>query len=189
MGMLLSFSPFIVFALLSRVAPVTAALFAGAVVAVALVVRERVLHKRSLKILEAGTALLFAGLGVFVWLTAGGWSIVEVRLAVDIGLLAIVLLSMLLRQPFTLQYARERVSAEIAAMPQFLTINYIISGVWALAFVLMVGADFIMVFRPDVPLSVGVKVTIAALVGALWFTGWYPAHLKRKLAGRVAPTP
>jgi hypothetical protein len=185
MGILLSFSPFIVFALLSRVVPVTLALFAGAAVAVALVVRESVLHRRGLKILEAGTALLFAGLGLFVWLTASSWGILEVRLAVDAGLLAIVLLSMLLRQPFTLQYARERVSPEIAAMPQFLATNYIITGVWALAFVLMVGADCVMVFMPGVPLSVGVRVTIAALLGAIYFTSWYPTHLKRKMAARA----
>jgi hypothetical protein len=184
MGIILSFSPFIAFALLSRFVPVTLALFAGAAVALALVLRESVLQRRALKILEAGTAVLFAGLGLVVWLTAGSWSILEVRLAVDAGLLAIVLLSMLLRQPFTLQYARERVSPEIAAAPQFLAANYIITGVWALAFVLMVAADCVMVFMPGVPLSVGVQVTIAALLGAIYFTSWYPTHLRRKLSAR-----
>ena len=37
---------------------------------------------------------------------------------------------MLLRQPFTLQYALETVEAETAAMPGFLTANYIITGAW-----------------------------------------------------------
>jgi hypothetical protein len=182
MGILLSFSPFIAFALLSRVLPVAGAVFAGAAVAVALLAWDRLVRKRSVKILEAGTVLLFAGLGVLLLAVGGEWSIVEVRLAVDAGLLLIVLLSMLLRQPFTLQYARERVTPEVAAMPRFLATNYVITGVWALAFLVMVVADLIMVFMPEIPLSVGVRVTIAALVGAIWFTSWYPNHLRRKFA-------
>jgi len=182
MGILLSFAPFIAFALLSRVLPVAGAVFAGAAVAVALLGWDWLVRKRSVKILEAGTVLLFGGLGLLLLVIGGDWSIVEVRLVVDAGLMVIVLVSMLVRQPFTVQYARERVPAEVAASPQFMATNYLISGVWALAFVVMVIADLIMVFMPEVPLSVGVRVTIAALAGAIWFTSWYPKHLKRKYA-------
>ncbi len=182
MGILLSFAPFIVFALLSRMLPVTAALFIGAAVALGLLLWESVVHKRSVKILEAGTVILFGGLGVFVLLTGGAWSVLQVRLAVDAGLFLIVLVSMLVRQPFTLQFARERVPPEVAAKPQFLRTNYLLTGVWALAFLVMVCADLVMVFMPGVPLSVGVKVTIAAIVGAVWFTSWYPERLRRRMA-------
>ena len=110
MSMLWSFSPFIAFALLSRFVPVTVALFTGAAVAAWLMVRDRIRHARSLKILEVGTVVLFGGLGLYVLGRGGDWSIMEVRLAVDGGLFAIVLISMLIGQPFTLQYAREQVS-------------------------------------------------------------------------------
>lgn len=189
MNMLLSFSPFIAFALLSRQLPVTTALFIGAAVAVALIVNDRARHGRSLKLLELGTALLFGGLGFFVLATRGAWTILEVRLAVDSGLLAIVLISMLIGQPFTLQYARERVSPEVAALPQFAAINYLLTGVWGLAFAVMALADYVMARMPGVPLWVGVAATVAAIAGAVWFTGWYPAHRRRlaEQAGHVVP--
>ncbi|MGJ7507506.1 hypothetical protein [Variovorax sp. GT1P44] len=185
--MLMSFSPFIAFALLSRYLPVTAALLVGAAVAVALIVRDRVHHGRSVKILEVGTALLFGGLALFVLATGGAWSIVEVRFAVDAGLLLIVVISMLLRRPFTLQYARERVSPEVAALPQFAVVNYVLTGVWALAFLAMTMADFVMARMPAVPLWIGVAVTVAAIAGAAWFTGWYPERRRRQAeaAGRI----
>lgn len=180
MSILWSFSPFIVFALLSRQVPVVAALFAAAAVAIGLIVRDRLRHAGSLKILDMGTVILFAGLGFYVLGTGGAWNIVEVRLAVDGGLFAIVLISILIGQPFTLQYARERVPPEIAALPQFKTINYLLSGIWALAFLVMTGADFVMARVPSVPLWVGVVVTVAALVGAVWFTNWYPEYRRRQ---------
>lgn len=182
MNIFWSFSPFIAFAVLTRLLPVTGALFAGAAVAIVLLLRERFVQKRSLKLLEAGTALLFGGLGLYVLYAGGDWSIVEVRLAVDFGLFLIVAFTMLVRQPFTLQYARERVSPEVAARPQFKAINYLLTGVWALAFLVMTLADLVMARMPEVPLGFGVAVTIAALVGAVKFTTWYPEHMRQRYA-------
>ena len=41
------------------------------------------------------------------------------QLAVDAGVLVIALLSIVIRYPFTLQYAREAVDAETAKLPGF----------------------------------------------------------------------
>ena len=64
----------------------------------------------SVKILEIGSLVLF---GLLVRVYAGSaappWTVATVRLAVDAGLLAIVLVSLAIGRPFTLQYARERV--------------------------------------------------------------------------------
>ncbi len=49
-------------------------------------------------------------------------------------MLAISLLSLAIRRPFTLQYAREVVDAETAALPGFLKANYVITSAWAAAF-------------------------------------------------------
>lgn len=180
MGLLLSFSPFIVYAVLSRAGSPAAALWAGAAVAVALLLHERFVSRRALKILEIGTAVLFGGLALWIGATHAFWSVPEVRLAVDGGLLAIVLISMAIRRPFTLQYAREQVPPEIQASPRFVSVNWHITTIWALAFVLMVGADLVMARWPQVPLAVSIAVTVAALAGAILFTGWYPAWLRRR---------
>ena len=43
-------------------------------------------------------------------------------------------LSIAIRFPFTLQYAREVVDAETAVLPGFIKANYIITWAWAAAF-------------------------------------------------------
>src|SRR5689334_12198735 len=56
--------------------------------------------------------LLFGGLTLYAVLEEPTWSVIGVRLCVDSGLLLIVLVSMAVGRPFTLQYAREQVARE-----------------------------------------------------------------------------
>lgn len=107
------------------------------------------------------------------------WSIAAVRLRVDAGLMLIVLASMALRQPFSLQYARERVAREHWDSPAFLHVNYVISAAWASAFGVLVLADAMMAYVPALPHAGSVVATVAALAAAAWFTGWYPAQRRR----------
>jgi intracellular septation protein A len=181
MNILLSFGPFILFAVLMRFGDVMFALIAAAALSALLILRER-RRGKSIKILEAGTVALFGGLATFTAITHYDWTILEARLAVDLGLLIIVLGSMIARRPFTLQFAREEVPQEFWANPQFIATNYKITGVWAAAFVILVLADVLMVFFPTIPLWVGILVTILALAGAIWFTRWYPERVRRTLA-------
>ncbi|MDM0032903.1 hypothetical protein QTI33_12285 [Variovorax sp. J22P271] len=181
MGILLAFAPFIAFAVIDRFFGATAGLSAGALVSAALLVRDFA-SARAPKILEIGTFVLFAGMALFVLFGDARWSVVGVRLRVDAGLLAIVLVSMAARQPFTLQYARERVDRELWSHPAFLRTNYVITGAWALAFGVMVVADLVMLYLPQVPIQVGILATVAALVGAVKFTSWYP---QRSVAGKA----
>lgn len=174
MNLLLAFAPFITFAIVDRVVGATPGLIAGALVAIALVIRDALSKKRTVKILEVGTVILFGGLAVYSLLLTVAWTIVGVRLWVDAGLLVIVLASLALRQPFTLQYAREKVAEEYWAQPAFLRTNDIITAVWAAAFALMVIADLVMLYVPAVPVRVGVWVTILAILGAYKFTDWFP---------------
>ena len=172
MNMLLAFAPFIAFAVVDRVAGARDGLIAGAVVSLALVVRELV-RGRSAKVLELGSVLLFGGLAGYALAANPGWSVVGVRLCVDVGLLVIVLGSLAVRKPFTIQYARESVPREHWNSPTFVRTNVVITAVWALAFALLVAADVVMLYAPDVPHQVGVAVTVLALIGAFRFTEWY----------------
>jgi len=83
------------------------------------------------------------------------------------------------RRPFTLQYAREQVPQEHWNTPAFLKTNDVISSVWALAFVVLVAADLVMLYMPDVPVRAGIVATILALIGAMKFTAWYPNRASR----------
>jgi intracellular septation protein A len=188
MNILLSFGPFILFAVLMRFGDVLFALIAAAALSSLLIVRER-RRGKSVKILEAGTVVLFGGLAIFTALTRFDWTILEARLAVDLGLLAIVLGSILVRRPFTLQFAREEVPREYWGNPQFIATNYKISAVWAGAFAILVVADVVMAFLPTIPLWVGIVVTVLALAGAIWFTRWYPQQVRKRLASLSREVP
>jgi signal transduction histidine kinase len=184
MRVLLGFAPFFVFALLSRFAPASVSLWAAAAVSAALVLREK-LCGRSTKILEAGTFVLFALLGLYTSLTHGAWDVPTVRAVVDGGLLFIIVLSLLIRRPFTLQYARERVPATVQNSPSFIRTNYIITMVWALAMAIIVVADLAMHFATRLPVQVEVVVIVGALGGAFWFSKWYPETKRRQHASAL----
>ena len=179
LGILLAFAPFLGFALIDRLSGPTEGLIAGAVVSAALLLRD-LIQGRTAKVLEIGTAILFGGLALYALLGRPSWSVVGVRLVVDAGLLLIVLASLAMRRPFTLQYARERVAPELWGEPGFVRTNYAITAVWALAFAVMVVAELVLLYVPDIPPRAGIVAIVLALVGAVKFTGWYP---ERRRAG------
>ena len=125
MNILLAFAPFIAFALIDRLVGSTEGLIAGALVAAALLARDWITPGRTPKLLEIGTVLLFGGLALYAVLGGPTWSVIGVRLCVDDGLLLIVLVSMAVGHPFTLQYAREQVAPEFWDSPEFLRTNYV----------------------------------------------------------------
>jgi hypothetical protein len=177
MNMLLAFAPFIVFAVVDRFAGSATGLAAGALISAALLSRDLFVSGRTPKILEVGTFILFGGLTLYVIFGGGiALSVIAVRLLVDSGLMLIVLASIAIRQPFTLQYAREQVAPDLWETPEFIRTNYVITGVWALAFAVMVMAELALLYVPDMPHRVGVVTIIAALYFAVKFTNWYPTR-------------
>jgi hypothetical protein len=178
MGILLAFAPFIVFAVVDRFVGSTQGLVAGALVAAALLARDLFTPGRAPKILEIGTLLLFGALALYAALGGPTWSVIGVRLCVDAGLLLIVLVSLAIGRPFTLQYAREQVAPELWSNLAFVRTNYVITAIWALAFVVMVLTELALLYVPNLPQRVGIIVIVLALVGAMKFTGWYPEHAR-----------
>jgi hypothetical protein len=137
---------------------------------------------RSIKILASGSAILFAGIAAYLNVIDPSVSDKAVKLAVDIGVFAISLGSMLARYPFTTQYALESVPAEIAAMPGFMRVNYIITSAWTAASLLMMLANAAILYLPGLPIWLGLAVAFAARNSAVFFTKWYSAHRRTKYA-------
>ena len=179
MNLLLAFAPFIVFVVAERLAGIPAGLGAGAAVSAFLLIRDLLTPGRGVRLLELGTLFLFGFLALYALAMNPRWSIAAVRLRVDAGLMLIVLASMALRQPFSLQYARERVDQLHWDSPEFLQVNYVISAAWAVAFGVLVLADIVMATMPALPHAGGVAATVVALAAAAWFTGWYPEQRRR----------
>jgi hypothetical protein len=179
MSIVLGFAPFIAFFAMLRLVSPLAGLAAALMVSAFLCLR---MWRRgeTVKVLEIGSLALFAALSLYTLVAMPAWTIATVRLAVDAGLLAIALVSLAIGQPFTLQYARERVAQTLWTSPFFLHANRAITAVWALAFAILAGADAAAEYLPAIPLWAEIAASVAALLGALWFTSWYPQLLRRR---------
>jgi hypothetical protein len=174
--------PFVVTASLLAVTSAWISLFAGGAVALALVGVD-LWRGRTVKILGAGSVVVFAGLGCYLGLIEREWSDFSVRLAIDVGMLAIALASIAIKMPFTMQYAREQVDAETIKEPGFLRVNYTLTWVWVGAMVLMLIADILMIYFPTLPLWVGLAALYAARNAAVYFTKWYSSRWIGKAHG------
>jgi hypothetical protein len=179
MTIFLILAPYGVHTFLMMVTSATTSVFAASAICLATIAID-VACGRSVKILAAGSAILFAGIGLFLALRDPTLSALGVKLSVDIGIFIISLGSMLARRPFTLQYAVEAVPAETAAMPGFLTANYIITAAWTMAALLMMAANIVLLYFPGLPVWLGLAVAFAARNSAIYFTKWYPEYRQIK---------
>ena len=184
MMLFLVLAPFGSFGLLMLVASTAVSLFGAALVSAAVIALD-LLRGRSVKALSAGCFVLFTGLGCYVALIDGEFSRQAIRFVIDAGVLGIALVSMAIRAPFTLQYAREQVDAETALLPGFMQANYFITSAWTAAFVLMLIADMLTVYAPNLPIWVGLGLPFVARYAASAFTTWYPAYRRSRIAAGV----
>ena len=146
-------------------------------------------YGRSVKILAAGSAIIFAAIGLYLLLVDPALGTLGVKVSVDVGIFVISLGSMLVRRPFTLQYAIESVPAETAAMPGFLYANYVITGAWTAAALLMAAANLVLLYVPGLPLWSSLAVAFAARNSAIYFTKWYPEYRQIKYGTPAAALP
>jgi hypothetical protein len=173
MGILLGFTPFIAFAVANRLTGLALSLWIAAAVSFVLILRTRN-RGESPKVLEIGTLVLFGLMGLSATVLLARWNISLVRCVVDGGLLGIMLLSILVGRPFTLEYARERVSSAVYDSPPFIRQNYVITAVWAVSMTIIVSTDLALHFVPGFPMWVGGTAIGAAFTGSLAFSRWYP---------------
>jgi|SRR3954466_892981 hypothetical protein len=179
MTIFLILAPFGSFALLMLVTSAQISLFATAAICLA-VIGIDVVRGRSVKMLGAGSVVVFSGIGAYVTQIDPNLSHSAVKLAADVGVLAISLVSIVMRKPFVLQYALEEVDAATAKLPGFLKATYIITWVWTGAFVLMIIGNALMIYVPGLPFWSSLVIAVAARNSAAYFTTWYPQYRKAK---------
>lgn len=184
MTIFLILAPYAAFAILMVLTSATVSLLVSAAICLAVIAYDAI-GGRSLKLLGTGSAFVFIALGLYIILIDSTVSSTQVKLTVDLGMLAISVGSLIMRRPFTLQYAREAVDAQTARRPEFVKANYVITTAWALAFVLMALANILLIYIPGLPLWSGIAIAFAARNSALVFTKWYPEYRRAKLLGAV----
>jgi intracellular septation protein A len=185
MTLFLILAPYGAFVFLMLVTSATFSLLVAAAICLATIALDA-FRGRSVKILPAGSALVFFAITLYLDVLDPGLSSSQVKVVVDTAIFAISLGSMLVRRPFTLQYAIEAVPAEIAAMPGFLHANYIITGAWALAALLMMLANLAVIYVPGLPIWLSIAIALAARNSAVFFTKWYPAYRRAKYPAPAA---
>lgn len=188
MTIFLILAPYGVYTFLMLMTSATVSVFAASAICLATIAID-VARGRSVKILATGSAILFAGLGLTLVLFDPKLGSLGVKLSVDIGIFIISLGSMIARRPFTLQYAVESVPAETAAMPGFLTANYVITGAWTVATLLMMAANIVLLYFPGLPVWLGLAVVFATRNSAIYFTKWYPEHSRIKYGAPAGALP
>jgi hypothetical protein len=185
MTIFLILAPYGAFSALMLMTSAAISLFTAAAICL-MVIGFDMLRGRSIKMLAAGSVILFLALGTYVTWFDATLSSSAIKLAVDTGVFAISLASLAIRRPFTLQYAREMVDAEIAATPGFRNASYVITGVWTLALLLMMIGNVLLIYLPGLPLWSGLAIAFAARSTASYFSGWYPQHVRAKFAASAS---
>ena len=171
MTLVLGFLPFMLFAFLSRISA-DLALWIAFAAAFVVTIRDFV-ERPQLRLLDGASFVLFGLLALWRGFWDPGLSLDDLRIIVDLGLTGAILISLLRRRPFSLQYAGRGGWDEAA----FLRVNYVISLVWLIAFTAMALADIINgVWMPALDLGVGISVL--ALTAAIVVTLRYPASVQ-----------
>lgn len=88
-------------------------------------------------------------------------------------------LSVALRRPFTLEYAKEHTDASLWNDPLFIHTNMLLTSLWATVFslnTLLAWGKMHQFILGEVAYEL---VSYALLVSMVLFTNWYPAHVKR----------
>jgi len=179
MTIFLIIAPFGTFAVLMLVTTAQVSLMAAAATCLAIIAFD-FYRGRSIKMFGTGCMILFTGLGAYVALIDPQLGSSTVKLSVDLGVLAISLVSLIIRKPFTLQYAIEKVDVETTKLPGFMKAVYLITWAWTIAFVLMIVGNVLMIYVPGLPLWSGLAIAFAARNSAALFTTWYPQYRKAK---------
>ena len=165
----LGFAPYIVFSLFARAGSSNIGLWAALIAAGAIVLINRA-TKKPPRLLEIGALALFAALTAFSTVTAWAWTFMTLRLVVDCGLFFIIVVSLVVSQPFTSQYARERVPESVQRSPRFLMVNTRITTAWAVAFMILIAAHTANLAGFGLSVGGDLVVTIAALSAAVFFS-------------------
>ena len=179
MMIFLILAPYAVFTILMLVSSAAISLFVSAAVCLAVICVD-IYYGRSIKILGAGSVVTFVAIGAYVSLIDPAFSDSAVKFSVDTGVFLISLGSLLMRYPFTLQYALEVVDPETAKLAGFVRANYIITAAWTAASLLMMAGNAAMIYVPGLPFWVGLLVVFAVRNITVYFTHWYPQYQRTK---------
>lgn len=173
MNPLLGFVPFIAFVVLVRLSD-NLALWVAFAAAFALAMHS-FLETRVLRALDLGSLALFGSLALYKGFIQPGLSLGTELLVVEGAIFAVLLASLLLQKPCTLQYARKQVAQKQESSRRLVRAHSIVTGVWLAAFAIMTAADLAAALTPQISVNIALAAGLVALAAALTFSVRYSA--------------
>jgi hypothetical protein len=131
-------------------------------------------------ILSWGTLIFFVFMFVAVILFRNQWVAGYSWIFFNAALVTIAGISILIRKPFTIQYAKEQLPQDQWQHPLFLRINYLLTSIWGILFLVGIGLDVLRIYEPSFNgLTYEIVSYIPSLFG-IWFTAWFPNWCRGK---------
>ncbi len=144
------------------------------------------------KMLEFSDVIFFGALAIFVAVASDDTHAWLERWSGEVANIALVVIavgSIVIRNPFTLSYAKEDAPKELWDNPVFLRTNYVLTWVWAGAFIIEAASGLYgdAVLDNSNNIWTGWIIQTLPLIVAAQFTLWYPLRVKALAANTEAP--
>jgi hypothetical protein len=130
--------------------------------------------------------ILWAGLLFFIYSTLAVVAFDNMWTARHMGVLANGMLAastwltVVLKRPFTLEYAREHVDPSLWSDPLFVKTNVILTSLWGSIFTVnavLAWGKMEQFILPELAYEI---ISYTLLVGTVVFTNWYPKHVRQR---------
>jgi len=180
LAMILGFVPAAIFTLLAGVSQ-DLALWAGLSAAFVVSIRDFA-QEPVLRLLDMGSLVLFGATALYAGFIHPAITTQLTRFVVNAGFFALALVSILLRNPLTLQYAREQVADAVWKSRVFLLTNYGLTALWMVCFAIMAAADGFLDKHKNLPASLDAAWSLIVVLVALVVTARYPIWLRSHAA-------
>ncbi len=180
--LLISFAPFIAFLIIAKGTLLRVEI--GLVVALSLAVLLALVRLNRGIIMWISLAF-FTGGSIAVLGFHSIWTVRHLGVLTSGALAIAAWISLLIRKPFTLDYARQNTEPALWDDPGFIRTNVRITTAWAAAFTFNAALAW-TVLRHLLPEWAGQVLNYTALVAAAAFTSWYPVHVRRARSGATS---
>jgi carotenoid cleavage dioxygenase len=131
-------------------------------------------------ILSWGTLVFFLFMTLSVVLFRNLWVIENAGFISNSYLPIIVLISIVIGKPFTMQYAKEKVPADKWKTPLFIRINYLLSSFWLCMFLTMFGIYLVRAYYPNVSSWFFNLLSYLPIILGTWISLWFPSWYKER---------
>lgn len=112
------------------------------------------------------------------------WSVRFMGVLANGALAAGVWAGIIMKRPFTLEYAREHTDPSLWENPVFINTNYLLTTIWAVVFTINASLALQRTIRPALPGWAYETISYCLLVSAMFVSTYYPQYVKKRRESR-----